>query len=78
MTSVKPLCLQRQEPLIINVAPPLHNLSEQRISLPLARAQQRENRDKEGVYCQGYLNKWLKGVEDVWQCGKVTTLYSHE
>lgn len=51
------------------------NFSEQRISLPLARAQQRENEVKEGVYYQGYLNKWLKGVEDVWQCG---TLYGHE
>lgn len=78
MISVKPLCLQWQEPLIINVASPLHNFSEQRISLPLARAQERENKDKEGVYCQGYLNKWLKGVEDAWQCGKVTTLYGQE
>lgn len=48
-----------------NVAPPLDNFSEQRISLPLARAQQRENKVKEGVYCQGYLNKWLKGVGSV-------------
>lgn len=62
--SVKPLCLQWQEPLMINVGP-LDNFSEQRISRPLARAQQRENKVKEGVYCQGYLNKWLKGVDSV-------------
>lgn len=37
--------------------------------------EQKENEVKEGVYCQGYLNKWLKGVEDMWQCG---TAYGHE
>lgn len=49
MISVKPLCLQQQEPLMINVAPSLDNFSEQRISLPLARAQKRENKVKEGI-----------------------------
>lgn len=75
MISVKPPFLQQHKPLMMNVASPLDIFSEQRITLPLARAQQRENKVKEGMYCPDYLNKWLKGVEDVWQCG---TVYGHE
>lgn len=78
MISEQPRCLQWQEPLMKNVAPPLDNFSEQRITLPLARAQQRENKVKQGVYCQPYLNKWIKGVENVWHCSRVTILYGHE
>lgn len=75
MIPVKPPFLQQHKPLMINVSSPLDIFSEQRITLPLARAQQRENKVKEGVYCPDYLNKWLKGVEDVWQCD---TVYGHE